>query len=250
MSDLDEDYDLIILQKYSWRSFKIKIKLFKKTPYFSIHKYFSGVEFNRLLHSFYSISTLLGKYGNLKSTEIKTYFNLKYSHNTFNEHSNQIVIAIGGIDPTRTYNKWDELIRKILKSHPTFKIVLVGNENGLEESKRINNAFNNGRIVNLVGKNSIFETFDVLKKSKIIVCADGGLMHMAQAVNLPAIALFSDDIHPLMRFSESYKATAIHAKKNVSDISSSLIADELVRAINTPLINLRLIFLNEEPVCV
>jgi ADP-heptose:LPS heptosyltransferase len=84
---------------------------------------------------------------------------------------------------------------------------------------------NHKRIKNLVAKTKLSEAFNVLKESALMVCADGGLLHMGRAARIPTLALFSGEIHPLMRFNKDDPVFAFHAHSSVSDIDPPIIID-------------------------
>ena len=75
----------------------------------------------------------------------------------------------------------------------------------------------------------------------MLLCADGGLMHLGKALNLQMVALFSGGIHPLMRFIPIDKSTAIHSEK-INSIDASLIASEAKNLLDSPTKKLNLIF--------
>ncbi|MFM2228441.1 MAG: hypothetical protein RL664_1784, partial [Bacteroidota bacterium] len=56
------------------------------------------------------------------------------------------------------------------------------------------------------------------KESALMVCADGGLLHMGRAARIPTLALFSGDIHPLMRFNKDDPVFAFHTRTSVRSI--------------------------------
>jgi hypothetical protein len=48
---------------------------------------------------------------------------------------------------------------------------------------------------------------------------------MGRAARIPTLALFSGEIHPLMRFNKDDPVFAFHAHSSVSDIDPSIIID-------------------------
>ena len=67
---IEDKYDLVIIDSYSTRSLKIKIKHLKNTPYIGMYGYYNGPEVNRVLYSFHQMNALLG-YAN-KEEKINT----------------------------------------------------------------------------------------------------------------------------------------------------------------------------------
>jgi ADP-heptose:LPS heptosyltransferase len=154
------------------------------------------------------------------------FFNLKYDHAEIKRKKNQIAIVAGGVVPERIYKQWDELIKKLLKEFSHIDIILLGSLNGSEMARQIMHSQSNSkRITNLVAKTNLGRAFDVLKESSTMICADGGLLHMGRAARIPTLALFSGDIHPLMRFNKDDPVFAFHTRTSVSDIEPSIIID-------------------------
>ena len=75
-----------------------------------------------------------------------------------------------------------------------------------------------------------------------MICADGGLLHMGRAARIPTLALFSEDIHPLMRFNKDDAAFAIHKKSSVSDISPQMIISGYRRLMTAKQMKLEVVF--------
>jgi heptosyltransferase-2 len=222
-------YDFVIMPGYSWKSVKVKVFHLRSIPFFSIYKHYSGLEFNRIMFAYHalflSLQTKNAKANKLIKT-CPTFFNLKYDHAEIKRKKNQIVVVVGGVVPERIYNQWVELIKKLLKDFNYINIVLLGSLNGSEMARQIMQSRpNSKRIQNLVAKTSLGEAFNILKESAIMICADGGLLHMGRAARIPTLGLFSGDIHPLMRFNKDDPALAFHARPSVSVIAPSIIID-------------------------
>ena len=46
------------------------------------------------------------------------------------------------------------------------------------------------KIFNLIGKTKLVDAVDILKASKLVLCNDSGLMHIAASVDVPLVALY------------------------------------------------------------
>ncbi len=114
------------------------------------------------------------------------------------------------------YKRWNisnfkELIDKI---YPKYKIILIG---GKEEINLSSYFKNNSCVYDLIGKLNLSESYNILKYSKLFICNDTGMMHLACAADANIIALFGptnpNHIGP-------YSSKAIVIKKNnINDIS-------------------------------
>jgi heptosyltransferase-2 len=244
-------YDFVIMPGYSWRGFKFKVLHLRSIPFFSIYKHYSGPEFNRIVFAYHALFSSL-RIKNAKSKNLikncPTFFNLQYSHAEIKRKKNQIAIAVGGVVPERIYKQWAQLIEKLLKEFNSINIILLGSANGVAMASEImQTQTNHKRIKNLVAKTKLSEAFDVLKESALLVCADGGLLHMGRAAKIPTLALFSGDIHPLMRFNDDDPALVIHAHSSVSDIDPSIIIDEFKKLRASTNLKFQMIFQDGPP---
>ncbi len=76
---------------------------------------------------------------------------------------------------------WDELVKK----NPGQKfVVLAGPADSFTEKLNANS-----NVINLTGKTSLSESAAVIKKARFAVCNDTGLLHFAEQLGVPAIAL-------------------------------------------------------------
>jgi ADP-heptose:LPS heptosyltransferase len=189
-------YDLVILDSYSSRSIKIKSIISRNTPYVGMYGFFNGPEVNRILFSFHQMNKLLG-YVKTESEILKiAKNNITISVNDKNLIKKivpniYIAIVIGGEWRYKTYQKWIDLIEKIFKHNEDVKIVLIGSKNGKTESNKIVNLLSKYNLVNLVSKLSFNQTAEVIRKSDLLICCDGGLMHAGFALNAKAIVLLA-----------------------------------------------------------
>lgn len=190
-------YDLIILDSYSTRSIRIKSKVAPNTFYVGMFGYFNGPEVNRILFSFNQMNNLLG---NHKSKEeinriAKILITIsKKDKEIIRDKLPQkiyIAIAVGGEWKYKTYDYWSNLIEKIIQENEMINLVLIGSKNGLNESEKILKKFKKHNIFNLVSKLTFNQTAEVIRRSSLLICCDGGLMHAGNAVGTKMIALLA-----------------------------------------------------------
>lgn len=67
-------------------------------------------------------------------------------------------------------------------------VVIVGDYNNSFEIEQINNA------INLVGQTSLLELIEIVKRASLFIGTDSGPMHIAGALGIEGIALFTKDI--------------------------------------------------------
>lgn len=227
-------YDFAIVISKKHRSLKYKIKNFKNLPWVSILESFSGPDFNRASYATQRILDLMNL--NINNTSFNHHSSQKLNSNFSENNENLefingkkiIALCIGGVDELRIYKKWIPIINS-LNEIGTNEFILIGSENGLNIAKSITQEhFENAVIYNYVGKLSIFECRNIFTISKLIICADGGLMHVAATTTTPIVSFFSTAIHPDWRLPLRENIISLSSKtEDVNDIPLNLIVSSI-----------------------
>lgn len=196
-------YDLIILDSYSTRSVKVKAKVAPKTQYVGMFGHFNGPEVNRTLFSFFQMNHLLGEVeSEIEIDRIaKNVITISKEDQEMIKYiipNKYLVFVLGGEWNYKTYQNWDEVISKIIDSKNDLRIVLVGSKNANEISEKILKKFPNTNFTNFVAKLSFNQTVEVIRKSQLVFCCDGGLMHATNAVNAKNISLLARLTPPML----------------------------------------------------
>jgi ADP-heptose:LPS heptosyltransferase len=87
----------------------------------------------------------------------------------------------------KTWDKFDNLAEQ-LHNYYKVDIIYLGGNSEIEEGKRL--AATYPFVFNYAGKLSFLESVKVLSQCKLLVSTDSALMHVAEAVNVPVVALF------------------------------------------------------------
>lgn len=111
-----------------------------------------------------------------------------YAEALVTDHGRGIAFILGGKLPLKKWplSYWKKLARELEKNH---RIYLIGGENEKSEAHLLAHELSN--CVNLCGKTSLMQTAAILERLRFAISHDTGAMHLAYAVNLPVIALFS-----------------------------------------------------------
>lgn len=93
----------------------------------------------------------------------------------------------------RSTNRWPadrfvEVGRYLVRSH--YQIVLIGGESDKDLCQWVMDEIGHG-CTNLAGRTSLLESCQVLKQTKLLICNDSGVQHLAAAVGTPCISIFS-----------------------------------------------------------
>lgn len=119
-----------------------------------------------------------------------SYVNTLLNAGEINDNTPFIIFAVGTnwvnkCWPTENFAALSDLLFK-----QRLKTVLIGfGENDEQKSAEIIQHSQSDNIVNLVGKTSLMQTAALIKKAKAVVGGDTGNLHLAAALNIPAIMM-------------------------------------------------------------
>ena len=105
-------------------------------------------------------------------------------------HAGYIAIVIGAAHNTKKYpvHKLQSLCEKL--DHP---VILLGGKEDMKEGEAIS-VPDPVKIYNACGKFSLNESADLVRKSKLVVTNDTGLMHIAAAFKKPVVSLWGNTV--------------------------------------------------------
>jgi len=230
-------YDLVIIDSYSTKSINIKSNLASTTPYIGMFGYYNGPEVNRVLFSFHQMNHLLGYIKSEDDINSSSKISLFISNEDQEIVKNiglpaeYITIALGGEWKYRIYNQWNEVIEKLIASNKDINIALIGSGNAKDISEKLLKKMPLKNLFNCVDKFTFKQTAQIIKKSQVLLCCDGGLMHAANAVNTPIVSLFAK-LTPTMQLTENIVSFALFNATDVNNISVKSIVEEYSKYIN------------------
>ena len=237
LANLSENYDLIILDSLSSKCMKIKLKHYYDKPFVTLYDFFNYFreDYNLILFSWYRIQYLLNKHENIDNIAKPFVGKLSAKNikiNNLKIKNNSIVIVCGGIDDYRIYPNWIQVIELIDRNKiDTIPIVLVGSENGIEHSNQITNNFSDRvDLIDTVGKYTLAETKSIISSCELVVAPDGGILHIANALDKKIIALFAQ-IDSSLRFTEATEYQYLYDDTAVKNIKVEDIANEILMVI-------------------
>jgi heptosyltransferase III len=97
------------------------------------------------------------------------------------------------------HERWAELINRVSESYPEYLIVAIGGEVDREKTNSILENIKDNYI-NFSGDLTISQSMYVLTKSQVFICHDSGPMHLAAAVGVKTISIFSSICPPGLWF--------------------------------------------------
>ena len=104
--------------------------------------------------------------------------------------------ARNGVTTPKTWSleSYILLVEKVEESHPGVYFVLVGDAGDLDAIKN-STIITKRSVINLVGKTSFSQLCKVLESASVVATNDSGVMHVANAIGVPLIALFGPTDH-------------------------------------------------------
>jgi len=233
-------FDHVVLDSYGTQGIRTKLKVAPSTPFSGMYGFFDGPEINKVLFSYYRLNQLLGSPLSTTQIEQQASTHIYPGEKEVEEIDNLnlaepfITIAIGGEWEHRIYSRWASVIEQLPES---LQIVLIGSNNGVDDAEKVMKSHKTRPIINLVGQLAIMETTALIAQSQLLLCADGGLMHIAHGTDIPTVALFAT-VRPQHFTTTANQTTTLYDDHAVRNISAKEIA-----AITTPLLKQ----LNDQP---
>ena len=233
----NQNYDLIIIDSYSSRSIKTKVQIAPDTKFIGMYGYFNGPEVNRVMFSFHRMNCLLGYIQ--KETEINSIARCSLSISKYDKKlvtqlklpGDFISIVVGGEWAYRSYDNWLGVIKELCLLDNNLNIILLGSGNGKYAEKNILNYFSTRNIFSYVDKLTYNQSAEIIRRSNLLFCCDGGLMHAANAFITPIVGLFAR-LDEEMQLSNSCKALTLYDSSNVNNIRVQQLIEKYKEAAN------------------
>lgn len=235
------EYDLVILDSFKGRCIKDKLKYLPRTPFVTIRGYFSGPEFNRTLFSFFRLKQLLQLNECVSRIEAMARPHLassdldKATIEKVKIPVGAIAIALGGASQSRTYTHWDIVIKELFRLHAHMPIVLLGSSNAITMREKILNDFRRDParvVIDCVDQYTPTQTFEITTQCRLMVCVDGGLLHIANAANIPTVSLFDKYVAPELRLTVANRSISLQSEGDISDLPPKKVVEAIKEALS------------------
>ena len=235
------EYDLVIVLGASSHNLREKLGYFRRLPYVNLHGFYTGPEFQRTLFGYFRLDQLLGGGGG--EAWLPT---IARPHMTVSDASRAAVaalalpprfvaLAVGGVRGFRTYAHWPAVVDALREAGIDDPIVLIGAANGVAARDAILACSGATNIIDRLDRHPLPEVFEILRRSTLAVCADGGLLHVAHAAGTPTVSLFAERIQPEYRLTPANRSLAFYSAIDVSDIAPSVVAGAIAGALREPI---------------
>ena len=242
-------YDFVIVQSVHHRALIKKIRYFHDLPWICIQGFYDVPDFSRMRWSTQRLIDCFGwQEGAITHTDEAQFeaharqkLWLPEANTTLlnsspsrvppsEEKSHELVLALGGVDPVRTYHRWPELL--VLLSELGYRTcLLIGKGEAAERSATDLKGVMQGvvSVDNQVNRTTVMECAQILSNSTLLITADGGMMHLAiSSGTRHIISLFTQGIAPEYRLPKDLMGEAL---QSVSQDLNLITPQEIVKRI-------------------
>ncbi len=237
--ELPRDYDLVLLHSASSRSVRDKFKHFREVQFAHVYGVYTGPELNRTLFGYFRLAELLGL---SLSTQAIDKMACPSMHCSPQEAANiaglnlppgALALCIGGVRDWCTYMQWPEFIGALRARGVSCPIVLLGSSNGLDMRDQILRVNGPEGIIDRVSQHSLGEVHEIMRRSALVVCADGGLLHVAHTARVPVVTLFAGISEPRFRLTAANRTRWLYGAKWVNDVSHADLAALVAQSLSS-----------------
>ena len=232
-ADCPADYDLIILHNMSPALVRFKMQRYPDTSFYDVLGYLQGEMYDRMRFCHVGLMRLLG-------LDDKPLCAPQVGVRHISEvviQRGSIAVALGAMDESRRhYARWQSVLDSIHKAltaigvdHPRF--VLVGSGvSAHKDLERLDTEFVASHCEVRLDLPSLAAVQRQIVSCEYFLGADGGLMHIASALNKPGVALFAE-VNPQWRLPAGSRLHCIFASKSVDMIPVEEIVSTFMHAI-------------------
>lgn len=231
LSDCKGPYDLIVTQWVTTELIRRKARHFPLVPWLSVMCHERGELFCRTSLSFARLRPLFGP--DCASTAVPPSLDLG-SCAARGFEPVDIVLAVGGRDPRRTYSRWPAVVEALVRHWPPHRgcpsIALVGAGTAAkvaaDEIVRLGLPARIDVHLDLPGP---LQAARLIAAGQVFVGCDGGLMHIAAALGKPGVALFCE-IQPRWRLHATSRIVGLFDLDDIDRIEATGVAAAALKA--------------------
>lgn len=232
------DYDVVVMQEFNYPTLRIKRRHFAALPFACLFRFFHGPDRNQTQFSLAAVNDVfaLGLGPDTLFSRAKPYLRAETElPDAIEQQLPQrpfLAIAMGGVEPRRTYAHWRECLAAYDEAYvPGMPagIVLLGSGNGAEAASALMQAqFTHLQLASFVGELSLRDAKRVIANAALFVGADGGLMHVAHTTPTPSVTLFAKAEPPYLRLTPGCQSTPLQTESDVSAVDPIELADTIM----------------------
>lgn len=191
--DCPGPYDLILLQNISSSALRVKRRYFRHIPFATMLDHQQGEMYDRVTYSWLRLSQLF-QLSTMEAgtTPLKPWLPQEAQHVV----QGTICIPLGGADERRRYARWPEVLEEILQYWPSEQpkpcFVLVGSGADAQAAlTAFDDGFLSAHCQCAFDVSNISVLRNMVAGCEFFLGVDGGVMHIAEALGKPGLAIFS-----------------------------------------------------------
>ncbi len=135
-----------------------------------------------------------------------------------------VVVALGGVRDWRTYSHWPQVLQQMAGAGFAGPVILIGSENALAMRDQLLAAQTGLPLIDQVARLNLGQVHALMRRCALALCADGGLLHVAHAAQVPAVALFAGKIEPAFRVTLANRTRCLRAAERVDEVPPAEVA--------------------------
>jgi hypothetical protein len=231
-------HDFAIVDNFAWRALAAKRSVVPRLPWVAVLGDYLAYDYQRALLATRRFAALLGV--TLDRDAERRHARQKLQRRNepapLRDEPPRIALALGGVRPERTYRHWPDVARG-LAAAGFARFTLLGSTNGAQMAAEVRAATAGADVLDLVCATDLNGAQQAMSRCALVLCADGGLLHLACTTSTPLVALFDASIDPAWRLPVDGDAVALRAGgRDVNGIApATVVASALAALAATPL---------------
>ena len=223
IGDCKGPYDFVLLQNLGAGAVSMKIRSAPLAPFATLFEHLRGERFDRLTFAQRRFEQLFG----LPSAAPSPQWLALGPRPQRDTRRTRVAVALGAREPRRWYRRWPEVLNALLARWPAAwpapEFVLLGNRTALGDLPPFaaEPLARHCRIE--VDRLDLPGVARAVHDCDVFLGADGGLMHLAVACDLPGLAVFVE-IDPALRLLPGTRLQSLFTEGAIDDLPAEQIA--------------------------
>lgn len=228
-------FDFVLLQDLSTASLRLKRRCAPAAPFATVFEHLRGERFDRLGFAQRRAEQL---FGIPVGDPARPTLHLPADRASSVKPANlRIAVALGARDPRRRYGQWPQVLQLLVDGWPARwappRFVLLGTANALDDLAAFPPWLLERHTDITIGRLDLLGTAAHIRDCDAFLGADGGLMHLAVALDKPGAAVFVE-IDPRQRLLSNARIRSLFTPLDINRIAPADIAAALLATLPDP----------------
>lgn len=223
IDDCTGPYDFVVMQEFNSRCVRMKVKAAPRAPFATVFGHLRGEQFDRMSFAQRRFEQLFGL---RMAAPVPQWLALGPRPDRDCART-RVVVALGAKDSPHWYRRWPDVLQFLLARWPADRVtpefVLLGNRTGHEDLARSPPELLEAHCRVEIDRLALREVVQRIQGCDAFLGADGGLMHLAVACDLPGLALFAE-IDPALRLLPGTRLQSQFTPGAIDELSPARVA--------------------------